>query len=263
MTSPCFRGPDVAVVGWIPFFDRIKDLPAGHNYQASLATHLLFNSGNAEPPDEFTGGYNEFLGWLGSRQDYRGALYIRDVILRYDADKPAPIISFQAQGIMGYTPPRLRIGGITLTPPGRLARLKGVSPNDYPAPDVEPLPLHRGIKILFTYQFKLSPIMDKLQRAITGRWAPNAWAAIEYEIRSTGRVRIAVTGTAIPSQDVYVNWKRVEGLRFDMLQSSSWNIQGFMINTPGCSDAPPVNDHFWDESASECDRISTSEKGEE
>jgi hypothetical protein len=90
MIPPCFRGPDVAVVGWIPYFDRIKDLPAGHNYQASR-------------------------------------------------------------------------------------------------PQV-------------TYQFKLSPIMDNLQRLITGRWAPNAWAAIEYEILQTGLVRIATTGTAIPSQ---------------------------------------------------------------
>lgn len=80
MIPPCFRGPDLAVVGWIPYFDRIKDLPAGHNYQASLAMHLLFNSGNAEPPDEFAGGYNEFLSWLHSRNDYRAALHISNVV---------------------------------------------------------------------------------------------------------------------------------------------------------------------------------------
>ena len=255
MIPPCFRGPDVAIVGWIPYFDRIKDLPAGHNYQASLAMHLLFNSGNAEPPAEFTSGYNAFLSWLHSRNDYRGALYIRNVVLRYQEDQPAPSISFDAEAIMGFTPPRLRIAGVTLTPPGKYRNLKGVSPNDYPDPDVAPLPLNSGVKILFTYQFKLSPMMDNLQRLITGRWAPNAWAAIEYEILQTGLVRIATTGTAIPSQDVYINWKRMNDSRFDMLQNSSHHIQGFLNDTPGCADAPRVIRHTRTEFASDCGKI--------
>src|SRR5437870_4009510 len=49
MTTLCLRGPDIAIVGWIPYFDALADLPTGHNYQASLAMHLLFNSGNDEP----------------------------------------------------------------------------------------------------------------------------------------------------------------------------------------------------------------------
>lgn len=217
--------------------------------------HLLFNSGNAAPPDQFAGGYSEFLGWLKSRQDYRGAMYIRDVILRYEENRAAPIISFDAEGIMGYTPPKLRIAGITLTPPGKFRRFKGVSPNDYPDPDVDLLLDNRGVKILFTFQFKLSPLMDNLQRLITGRWAPNAWAAIEYEIRSTGRVRIAATGTAIPSQDIYIDWRRIRGSRFDMLQSSSQHIHGFLNDTPGCADAPRVNSQQLTVSATDCSRL--------
>lgn len=255
MTPPCFRGPDVAVVGWIPYFDRIKDLPAGHNYQASLAMHLLFNSGNAEPPDEFTGGYSQFLSWLRSREDYRAALYISNVVLRYEKTRPAPSYSFDYEAIMGFTPLRLRIAGMTLTPPGKYRHLKGVSPNDYPVPDVVLLPLNSGIKILYTFQFKLSPMMDNLQRLITGRWAPNAWAAIEYEILNTGVVRIATTGTAIPSQDVYINWKRMKASCFDMLQNSSRHIQGFLNNTPGCTDAPRVNRHTRTELTTDCDKI--------
>ena len=253
--SSCLRGPDVAVVGWIPYFDRIRDIPPGHNYQASLAMHLLFNSGNDAPPHEFTGGYTEFLRWLDSRDDYRGALYIRNVVLRYDGVNPAPSVSFEAKGIMGFTPPRLKIAGLTLTPPGKYRRLKGVSPNDYPDPEVIPLPANRGAKILFTFQFKLSPIMDKLQRLISGRWAPNAWAAIEYEILNTRVVRIATTGTAIPSQDVYIDWKRKSDSRFDMLQNSPRYIQGFLNDTPGCADAPRVYSRTRTELSSDCGNI--------
>src|SRR5947209_3982359 len=121
MTTLCLRGPDVAIVGWIPFFDGIADLPEGHNYQPSVAMHLLFNSGNHAPPDEFRGGYNDFVVWLRSRRDYRGALYIRDVVLRYEENRPAPIISYQVEGVMGYTPPRLILSGVKFAPPGRLS----------------------------------------------------------------------------------------------------------------------------------------------
>lgn len=255
MIRSCFRGPDIAVVGWIPYFDRIADLPIGHKYPPSVAMHLLFNSGNNEPPLEFSGGYNEFLSWLDIRRDYRAALYVRDVMLRYEENKPAPIISFQAQGIMGYTPPRLTLAGITVALPGRLGQLKGVSPNDYTDPTIEPLPDNRGVKILFTFQFKLSPMMDTLQRALTGRWAPNAWGAIEYELRSTGRTRIAVAGTSIPSQAVYVDWKRVDDLRFDMLESDAPAIRGFLNETAGCADAPRAISRTRTEIASECDKI--------
>jgi len=247
MTTLCFRGPDIAIVGWIPYFGALADLPAGHNYKTSLAMHLLFNSGNDEPPTEFSGGYEEFADWLKSRKDYRGALYLHDVILRYEEDKPAPIISYQVEGIMGYTPIQLKLGIFK----GAI-RLKGQSPNDYPEPLTQALPENRGVTISFRYCFKLSPIVDIMQRAITGRWAPNAWGAIDYEISKSGRVRINTSGTAIPTQDIYVDWKRVDNYRHDMLANSSQNIRGFLNDTPGCADAPPgTRQSVW-EAASTC-----------
>ena len=254
MTNLCLRGPDIAIVGWIPYFDRLADLPAGHNYKASLAMHLLFNSGNNEPPKRFA-DYNAFITWLRLRQDYRGALYIHDVILRYEHGKPAPIISYQVEGVMGYTPPRLKLAGVRLSLPGRLGRLKGQSPNDYIQPLTRALPENRGVSITFNYRFKLSPIMDILQRAITGRWAPNAWAGIDYEIRNDGLVRVATTGTAIPSQDVYINWERDDSLRSNMLQIGSKDIEGFLNDTPGCSDAPRHIRQIMAASATDCDKI--------
>ena len=254
MTSLCLRGPDIAIVGWIPYFDRLADLPAGHHYEPSLAMHLLFNSGNTEPPKKFA-DYNDFIKWLRLRRDYRGALYIHNVILRYEAVKPAPTISYQVEGVMGYTPPRLKLPGISLSLPGRLGRLKGQSPNDYIQPLTRALPDNRGVSITFNYRFKLSPIMDILQRAITGRWAPNAWAGIDYEIRQNGLVRVATTGTAIPTLDIYVNWERVDSLRSNMLQIESKDIEGFLNNTPGCADAPRYVRQTMTEPATDCDKI--------
>lgn len=223
MATICLRGPDIAIVGWIPYFARLADLPKGNNYQTSLAMHLLFNSGNNEPPREFVSGYDEFAEWLQSRKDYRGALYIRDVVLRYEEGRPAPIISYQVEGIMGYTPIQLVLGSFRLAVP-----LRGQSPNDYPEPLTEVLPENRGVSVSFRYSFKLSPIVDIVQRAITGRWAPNAWGAIDYEISKNGRVRVNTSGTAIPTQDVYLDWKRVDNFRHDMLQNNSPEIRAFL-----------------------------------
>lgn len=254
MTSICLRGPDIAIVGWIPYFDRMADLPAGHNYKASLAMHLLFNSGNNEPPKSFA-DYHTFIAWLRSRRDYRGALYIHDVILRYKTGKPAPIISYQVEGVMGYTPLQLKFPGISVSLPGRLGRLKGQSPNDYIQPLTNVLPGNRGISITFNYRFKLSPIMDVLQRAITGRWAPNAWAGIDYEISNDGRVRIATTGTSIPTQDVYIDWVRDDSLRSNMLQIGSKDVESFLNDTPGCADAPRYSRRTMARNAIDCDKI--------
>lgn len=254
MASLCLRGPDIAIVGWIPYSERVADLPAGHNYKASIAMQLLFNSGNEEPPKTFA-DHNAFMTWLRSRKDYRGALYIHDVILRYEDGKPAPIISYQVEGVMGYTPPRLKLPGIRLSLPGRLGRLKGQSPNDYIQPLTRALPDNRGVSITFNYRFKLSPIMDILQRAITGRWAPNAWAGIDYEIRKDRAVRIATTGTAIPSQDVYVDWVRDDSLRSNMLQIEHKGLEKFFNETPGCADAPQHIHRTMARLVTDCDKI--------
>lgn len=237
MTNLILRGPDIAVVGRIPFYPDLGRLPPGHKYRESLATHLLFNSGNHEPPTEFA-SFDEFEAWLRARKDYRAALYIRDVTLRYEEGAVLPAVSYAARGVMGYTPLRLVIAGKELTPPERFRHREGKSPNDFPLPIDSPLPNGVGSSILFRYQFKLSPVMDLIQRSITGRWAPSAWASIEYQIYRTRVVRLLVRGSAVPSQHIYIDWRRADHLGHDMMANAESEISGFMLETPGCEDAP-------------------------
>jgi hypothetical protein len=239
MVNLSFRGPDVAVIGWIPFYKNLAQLPGGHHYRESLAMHLLFNTGNNEPPTHFD-SYDDFSAWLSTGKEYRGAVYMRDIHLRYEDDKPAPIFSYEAQGIMGYTPAKLVVGNLELTPPDRLRYHKGQAPSDYAPPLIAVLSGNRGVNITFRYQFKLSPMMDLIQRAITGRRAPNAWAKIEYEIYKSGSVRLLIRGTAIPSQHIYINWRRADEYRHDMMSNGRDRIDGFLNETPGCDDAPAV-----------------------
>jgi hypothetical protein len=237
MSILTLRGPDIAVVGWIPFYPSLKHLPPTHKYRESLATHMLFNSGNNEPPAEF-GSYDDFNAWLDADKDYRGALYIRDITLRYENGLPAPSILYKANGRMGYTPLKLVIAGVELAPPNKYRYRKGKSPSDFPLPQDIPLPDNVGSSIIFRYQFKLSPLMDLIQRSITGQWAPNAWVSIEYQIYRTRVVRVLIRGSAIPSQHIYVNWRRVDHRKHDMMDNAEEEINGFMVETPGCKDAP-------------------------
>src|SRR5712692_5981324 len=87
MASLCLCGPDVMVIGWVPFFPSLAAMPAGHKYQQSFASRLLFSSGNPTPPANFA-DYNDFAGRYfplsrGGSKEYRAILYLRNVKLFY------------------------------------------------------------------------------------------------------------------------------------------------------------------------------------
>jgi len=252
MPTISLRGPDIAVIGWIPFYKSFAHLPPGHKYRESVAMQMLFNSGNKEPPDEFE-SYEAFASWLNEGKEYRGALYLRKATLSYEEGRIAPMFSYEVNGIMGFTPIKIVIAGVELEPPKNLRYRKGRSPSDYALPLDFQLPEKRGVGMIFRYQFKLSPLMDLMQRSITGRWAPNAWASIQYEIYQTGRVRVLVKGSSIPSQHIYVNWRRVNRFKHDMTANAEGEINGFLLETPGCEDAPPWVRQEFDETAVKSD----------
>ena len=60
-------GPDVAAVGWIPYYPSLAALPPGHHYPTAglvgFMTRLLFNSGNPEPSAQFA-TYAGFQHWI-------------------------------------------------------------------------------------------------------------------------------------------------------------------------------------------------------
>ncbi len=236
MAKNPLRGPDVAAVGWIPFFENLSDLPAGHQYPLSVPMRLLFNSGNPEPKNTF-GGFPDFEQWLyplhptGTRE-YRAALYLRDIVLHDPSDGSASRVEYEHGAFIGFTPPRFMAFGINVSP--LRGYHQGVGP-DFD-PEEEELPNGRGIQIRYRIEFKLAFSMDLLVRSITGYWAPFAWMEIDYRIFKTGRVEVDFRGTAIPSQTYYVGWNRVH--HRDMLLHAKPEIDGFLNITPGCMAAP-------------------------
>src|SRR6266545_5764910 len=109
MAIQCVRGPDVAAVGWIPFFTSPKEVAQRpySTHPCQIGMRLLFNSGNTAPPPNFA-DEADFRSLLASK-DFRGALVLRNVRLHCDAAGGALTVDFDSDRHIGYTPYRLVI----------------------------------------------------------------------------------------------------------------------------------------------------------
>jgi hypothetical protein len=235
MTNICWSGPDIAVIGWIPYFSSMGAMPAGHHYPTSFANHLLYNSGNPAPPQNFA-DFGDFMNWfypsngIGTKE-YRAILSLHDVKLRYTKADPVPKVEYQPGSYIGFTPPRCVLSGINISP---FKHSQGIGKPISPSED--PLPRDAGAIITHRVEFKLSPWLDQAQRKLTGYWAPFAVIEIRYTLRKTGEINIVVNSSAIPSQCIYLDWQRV--MFKDMLANSKPDIDDFMNFTAGCQLAP-------------------------
>ena len=68
----CWKGPDVLLLGWVPYFQDETALPAGHGFSNGLAARFLFQCGNPDPPLSF-GTYKGFTNWRHSATNPVGA----------------------------------------------------------------------------------------------------------------------------------------------------------------------------------------------
>ena len=84
--------------------------------------------------------------------------------------------------------------------------------------------------------FKLGRFPDFLNHAMTGTKAPSAILRIDYSLKSTQEVTIAVAGSDIPSQTRYGAW--VDGTEYhNMLNASKSEIDAF-LDAGECANAP-------------------------
>ena len=216
---------------------------------------LLFNSGNPTPRLSFS-GFNEFEEWifplnmLGTKE-YRAALYIRDIHLRYSDDHPAPWVEFTADGFVGFTPLRFMVSKFNLM----IAPFRRCEPGlgSFDIPEISPVTDSNGvdgIQIKHQLQFKLNGKLDLFIRAITFRWAPSAWMEIDYRIYKSGSVEIRFLGSAIPSQAHYINWNGLD--QNDMICDTSLQIIGFLDQSRSCTKAPGELQFTWQSIDSPC-----------
>src|SRR3954468_16687025 len=117
---PSVAGPDILVIGWIPYYPTMGALPAGHFYPQSLANHLLFNSGNPEPAAQFA-NYQTLASTYyplsnTGQKAYRAIIVMRDVTLSYKNNHSAPKIDFEYESYIGFTPPRFIVAVSNLSP---------------------------------------------------------------------------------------------------------------------------------------------------
>ena len=200
MATARWKGPDVLVVGWIPFGTTP---PSSLGYPPSAATTLLFQSGNPQPPIAFA-GYPGYANWLHPRnpvgtREYRAALYLEGVAAEFPDSGAPPRADRTANGsFVGYTPLRLYMGGVNLTTiwPQFAQYKKGTGPV-YPVTLKED-PAGSWVELHYRAEFKLSWLTNLFSYALVRAWAPYAWCEITYRFDKSGSISIAVEGSARP-----------------------------------------------------------------
>jgi hypothetical protein len=95
---------------------------------------------------------------------------------------------------------------------------------------------NQGI-ITKSFRFRLDDWGDRHAQALVGSPAPDAWVSLKYEIWTNGQVRVAFSGSFIPSQWYYACWN-FQG-EHDMGNNSAAETVGFFhagaaAKSPGC-----------------------------
>ena len=243
-----WKGPDVLVIGWIPFHLRPPNLPG---YVPGLATTMLFQSGNPDPPITFR-GYRGFANWLhplfpvGSKE-YRAALYLEGVAAEFPRDGSPPRADRMANDCFpGYTPYRLFRGRVNIAAAAPMLPRYGSGYGPVFTPASVADPAANWVELHYRAEFKLSWLPNLSGRALVGAWAPYAWCEIVYRFDRSGQITVQVDGSAIPSRCLYIDWtlpraNPAAGIvpEYDMLTANQASVVGFLRTSGwGCKPAP-------------------------
>lgn len=235
----CICGPDVASIGWIPYFKYITQMPANDYTRHSLfypAFQVLFDSGNDPPPPVTFSGLTDFFNFL-STENFRGAMYLGDVRLCCDAMGRPTQVSWRRYEEVGYTPMRVVVGRPPIDSKFAVYYSQGVGGGG-----VQVTWAGNCATITHWLRFKIGGLGNWGSWLMTGQWAPFAWMRTDYKICCDGSITIKFAGTYIPSQYYYVGWNWF-GLH-DMLGNTTAQIDGF-LNAGDCSDAPGIYRFTW------------------
>jgi hypothetical protein len=240
------RGPDVLVIGWIPFF---LNNPPAPRYPPGLSTTMLFQSGNPDPPIAFS-GYDGFNNWnypglLVGTKEYRAAVYLQEIEAKFYSDGSPPEADWGPSGALpGYTPLRTFAGSRNIVPNNRLMPAYSAGHGPAFTPRSSSDPAGAWVEVSYRAEFKLSWLPNVFARVLTGFWAPYAWCEIFYRFNKDKTVSIRVEGSAIPNTALYVDWKIPATQKeidpvYSMLGASQNDVLGFIQTAGwGCKPAP-------------------------
>ena len=213
------RGPDVAVIGWIP---ELRDLPAAYetlDWNHRFAMWSLFRfSGNPEPAVTSL----QDLAALEASREFRLALTIWNVEAVWnDSDEPKFI--WNRRATVGFTPyPR----------PG-LARRGYFQGNANEVSD-DVSTTDDCIQVSVNFEVRISALADWGQAAATWHRAASASVSLKYSIYRDKRIVIDTSSTCIPSQMHLAGWG--EFARNDMTLGPADDVRAFI--TTGRGPAP-------------------------
>lgn len=248
MAVQTWMGPDVLVIGWVPFQERAP-WPTG--YPRGRATKLLFQAGNPDPPVKF-GGFAGFADWayplnpVGTRE-YRVALSLSAVRAEF-APGARPRIFGAPDALIGFTPFRLLWNGRNLADllPQFAAYDAGIGRVGDLVSAVDPA--GEWVEMRFRVEFKLAWLGNLVGRLLTGAWAPHAWCEVRYHVDRSGGIVVRVQGSAVPSQRLYVDWDwpGTTSCQYDMRRARRKRVNGFLKKVGwGCRPAPRTSQLHW------------------
>lgn len=218
--------PPVAAIGWIPFYLRVDDVPANDYTRSRPKVYdYLFDSGNRDPVD-YLNDEEGFLRVIASN-DYRGAFFLNGLNLyRSTFGFTHHNSDFRRMEYVGYTPIRHVQRGSD--PPAKHTdwESRGLGGSNGLSIEVE---AHRVV-ITQRVEFRICKYLQVVGGLLTFnlRSAPYAWMEMEFTIYSHGHYEIEFRGSSIPSQQLYVDWKRSATCRYDMLSATHQEMEGFL-----------------------------------
>jgi hypothetical protein len=221
--AQALEGPSVAVVGWVPSYQAAEQLPAGflrRQWDADPAIARLLETGNQKPPESFADDL-DFARHLNSR-DFRGALCIHRPTVYLDAAGLPVQVSCYALARAGCTAVRVKSvvwfsGGAGLSS-GYFAEARS------------------SVTIRVFLRMKIGALGQAVGKLLTGHWPPWATLMIDYSIDyETGLATIVYSGTPIPSQCRYVEWKLDSEYQIETDMSAA--AYKLFVKAGGCLDA--------------------------
>jgi len=243
VNSDKISGPDVSSIGFIPYYKSIKEVPQSSYTQhylglrSRLGFSLLFDSGNRPQMEQSFSGMTEFMNRISSKE-FRGAMSLRDVKLYCDANNKPVKVSVMHFEEVGYTPVREQIlWRIIGEPKWNVFHSQGKGSFGCTCKfDAESATITQWVR------FMLGRKANFASWIVIGKWAPFAWMRTDYTIFSNGKIAVKFSGTYIPTQFLYINWKAVGA--HDMITNSLCRIDGF-IDAGDSNDAPGKYHYNW------------------
>jgi hypothetical protein len=201
--TSALAGSSVALLGWIPFYHLVEELPEGFMrtaWSSDPSIPGLLGTGNLQPPRVFEKGETGLLRHLETR-DFRGAICIaKPTLYLGELGKPV-LLRFRALGRPGFT--AIRPGHFV---PG----LKSIQLFD------GGFGRRRGdvyldgdrLTIRVFMRMKLGLAGQAYSRLRVGNWPPWATMMLEYTFDLRYQTaQVDFHGTAVPSQRRYMDWR--------------------------------------------------------